>query len=75
MAFANDSYYEELQKNIFRICEGTEQIPYFMHWKEGEIWNLEPGWMADTRYCVSSEKEVKAVCIWHFMKNCFDFMQ
>ena len=58
-----------------RICEGTEQISYFMHWKEGAIWNLEPGWMADTRYCVSSEKEVKAVCIWRFMKNYFDFMQ
>ena len=53
----------------------AEALLNFAYRKEEPIWNLEPGWMADTRYCVSSEKEVKAVCIWRFMKNCFDFMQ
>lgn len=67
MAFANDSYYEELQK------KNNER--YFAYWKEEKVWNQEAGWMTDIKFCVSLAVEVKEVCIWHFRKNYFDFVQ
>ena len=75
--------YNNINSNLRILSWRSPMIPtmknynnhIFMHRKEEPIWNLEAGWMADTRSCVSLEKGVKAVCIWHFMRNCFDFMQ
>lgn len=51
----------------------AEALLNFAYRKEEPIWNLEPGWMADTRYCVFLVRGVEGSVYLAFHEKLFRF--